>query len=134
MNRAERLAAQANAEGHAYVKRHGFQPGQSTTEARLGHEIGMLHSQIRDLCDELAAFGGPAVPFGQRWAKVNVGEDVTATVHYVITEEERYQHGIYPASAEIQSVYIGGQDVLSILDGDALNAIQERIECGEVVA
>jgi hypothetical protein len=130
----DEIISRANAEGHAYVKRHNFQPSQSTTEARLGFEIGCLQREIRTLCDKLDAFKEPPLPARQRSAKVNFGEDVTATVNYVIAEEERYQHGIYPASAEIQAVYIGGQDVLSVLDGDALNVIQERIECGEVVA
>lgn len=45
---AEAIFDACHQEAHAYVARH--QMKGDTTSARLGFEVGMLHSEIRQLC------------------------------------------------------------------------------------
>jgi hypothetical protein len=128
-NRARTLIQRAEADSAAYLP--GF-TGNEAERARMQAQIGLLRRAVELLCDECEP--RPA-PVGQRSAQVEIGNEcVQMTVHFVVTDEERYQHGIYPASAEIQAVYVGSQDVLELLDADTLNAIQERVEAGEVTA
>jgi hypothetical protein len=53
--RAELLFADATRKAEEYVARHEFRPCDSTTIARLGYEVGVLHSQIRMLLGEVRA-------------------------------------------------------------------------------
>jgi hypothetical protein len=126
-NRARTLIQRAEADSAAYL------PGATGNEAeraRMLYQIGILRSQVELLCDECEP---RPVPVRQHSAKVEV-EGVEMTVHFIAMDAERFQFGTIPAGIEVQSVYVGSQDVLSILDADTLNAIQERVEAGEVVA
>lgn len=55
--RAEAIFDKANQEAHAYISRISYlkSTSQTAVEARLGNEIGILHSEIRKLCFEAEA-------------------------------------------------------------------------------
>ena len=54
--RAEAIFDKANQEAHAYIGCISLAPtSQAAIEARLGNEIGILHSEIRKLCFEAEA-------------------------------------------------------------------------------
>lgn len=65
--RAEAIFAQANRDAHAYIGRISKTPSsQAAVEARLGTEIGILHSEIRQLCLEIEELRAASRAQGER--------------------------------------------------------------------
>lgn len=124
--RADRLLAQVKAEAAAVL------PAHAEVE-RLRYQVGALSTHIETLCEEATAFQAPPAKGKDRSAEVEVN-GITLTAHYAIEPAHSGSWGWRAAYPEIGAVYVAGQDVLGMLDGDTRNAIAQAIEAGEVVS